>query len=189
MRLADIALVVWVAVWIAMGVAVAHEVRALSELSGTVTAVGQATRQVGDAVESIGGVPIVGDSVGQIGASVRRAGDSAVQSGRTSGHSVRRLSVLLGIALAAIPIAPVLALYLPARALWWRERRALARVRAAAGDDPRFALWLARRALERQPYHRLAAAVERPWEPADEAAAHALASAELRRLGLERRRA
>jgi hypothetical protein len=124
--------------------------------------------------------------VGNVGASVQRAGASAVRSGRTSGRSVRRLSVLLGIALAAIPIAPVLAVYLPARVRWWRERRALAAVRTAAADDPRFELWLARRALERLPYRRVAAAVERPWEPADEAAARALATEELRRLGLER---
>jgi hypothetical protein len=186
MRLADVALVLWVALWIAMGFAVAHEVRALSELSGTVTEVGRATSEVGGAVESIGGLPLVGDRVSNVGASVQRAGASAVQSGRSSGRSVRRLSVLLGIALAAIPIAPVLAVYLPRRVHWWRERRALAGVRAAAGDDPRFQLWLARRALERLPYRSVASAVERPWEPADEAAARALAAEELRRLGLER---
>jgi hypothetical protein len=188
MRLADVALVLWIALWIAVGFAVAHEVRALSELSGTVTEVGQATRQVGGAVESIGDLPLVGDRVGQVGASVERAGASAVHSGRTSGRSVRRLSVLLGIALAAIPIAPVLAIYLPARVRWWRERRALSAVRAAADDDPRFELWLARRGLERLPYRRIAAVAERPWEPADERTAHALAHEELRRLGLGRGR-
>ncbi len=160
--------------------------RALSEFSGTVTEVGRATRDVGGAVQSIGAVPLVGDRIGNVGTSVERAGASAVRSGRTSGRSVRRLSVLLGIALAAIPIAPVLAVYLPARVRWRRERRALAQVRAAADGDPRFELWLARRALERLPYRTVAAVVERPWEPADEEAARALAVAELRRLDLDR---
>ncbi len=187
--LADLAVALWAAAWIAMGVVVAHDVRGMTQLSRTLVDVGVATRNVGTAVGAIGGVPLVGDRIGNIGDSVTRAGNSAVRSGRTSGGSVRRLSTLLGVAIALIPVVPVLAVYVPGRWTWTRERRALARIQQHAGDDPLLEPWLARRALERLPYRELVAISARPWEPADHETAAALADAELRRLGLSPRRA
>lgn len=189
MRTLDYVLAVWVAAWLAMGVAVASELRGLTELSTTLVEVGQSTGRIGSTLRAVGELPLVGDQIQGPAEDVQRAAASAVRSGRSSRSSIETASALLGIAVAVIPSVPPLALYLPMRMRWSRDRRALLAVRDAAGDDPRFELWLAKRALERLPYAQVAAVVERPWEPADEAAARALADAELARFGLRRDRA
>jgi hypothetical protein len=184
MRVGDLLLAIWIAAWIAMGVVVAGELRDLRQLSDTVVQAGRATEEVGRTLDLLGDVPLVGDRLAEPARQIEQAGTSSVRSGRTSRRSVEHVSTLLGIALAVIPTVPVAAFYLPRRLRWQRDRRALSAVQRAAGGDPRFELWLARRALERLPYERVAEIVDRPWEPADEQAARRLAAAELGRYGL-----
>jgi len=186
MRVADLLLAIWVAAWIAMGVAVASELGDLTDLSDTVVQAGRATEEVGRTIALLTDLPLVGDQLEGPAREIQRAGTSSVRSGRSSRSSVEDVSTLLGIAIAVIPTVPVAAFYLPRRVRWQRDRAALRAVQRAAGDDPRFDIWLARRALERLPYERVTAIVERPWEPADEPAARRLAAAELERFGLRR---
>jgi len=187
-RALDIALALWVAAWVGMGVAVAGELRNLTELSGTIVQTGSAVEQVGATLETLSGLPLVGDELRGPAREIREAGASAVNSGRSSAASVRDASTLLGIAIAVIPTAPLLALWLPLRVRWERDRRALRAAANRAGDDPAFEVWLARRALERLPYKTLTDLVAEPWHGATRTQARELADAELRRHGVERGR-
>src|SRR5205085_4768538 len=100
-------------------------------------------------------IPFAGGRIVTVAARIRAAGQSAEASGRESRHSVRELSILLGIAIGLIPSVPVLGLYAPLRIGRVREVRAVRRALAEAGDDDAFQEFLARRAAENLPYHRL----------------------------------
>ncbi len=56
----DLLLILWAALWIALGVRVAHEVRGLAELSTTVGSVGRAVTSVADTLR---GIPLIGDQI------------------------------------------------------------------------------------------------------------------------------
>lgn len=118
----DVAIVLWAVVWVFMGLRVADEVRGLSELSTTVIDVGVAVESAGVAIGSLSEVPFAGDRVAKPSAEVRAAGRSAIASGRSSRDSIRDLSTLLGVAVAVIPTAPLLFIYLPLRVAWSRAR-------------------------------------------------------------------
>jgi hypothetical protein len=188
----DVALVLWTAAWIWVGVTVALEIRGLARLSDTAGAVGRAIERTGAALSSLDGLPVIGDRTSEPAAAIREAGESAIRSARESRSSVDTSSILLGISLAVIPSVPVLLLYVPQRLSVARERRELRRALARGGDaDPALETLLARRALYTVPYHRLRAVSDSP-EADFESGRHAeLAAAELWRLGLKppRRRA
>jgi hypothetical protein len=181
----DAAIVAWAILWVLMGLRVADEVRGLSELSGTVIEVGVAVQSAGEAIGSLSDVPFAGDRVRQPSEDIRAAGRSAVASGRSSRESVRDLSTLLGFAVAVIPTAPLLFVYLPARVGWWRDRRAVAEMLrdAPAGGQRAVHALLARRALGAVSYRHL----QRSGllgGALDERDVEQLAAAELRRLRL-----
>ncbi|UTI63030.1 hypothetical protein NBH00_16890 [Paraconexibacter antarcticus] len=180
----DVLIAAWVVLWIVLGLAIAGEVRGLRQLSTTVGRVGVALEQTGSTVDGLSGVPLVGDRIGRTGRDISAAGDSAVASGRHSRRSIHNLSWMLGLFLAVIPSAPVLALYLPARVLDARERRTLRRHVVANGASPALRRLLARRALATLPYQVLLELDADPlghWAPG---VLEELADAELARLGL-----
>lgn len=122
--LIDAAIVIWAVVWVFMGLRIADEVRGLSELSTTVIDVGVAVESAGVAIGSLSDIPLAGDRIERPSADIRAAGRSAVVSGRSSRESIRDLSTLLGVAVAVIPTAPLLFIYVPLRTGWVRiERR------------------------------------------------------------------
>ncbi len=183
----DVLLMIWAVAWVAVGVQVAHEVDGLSRLSDTVATVGRAVDSSGQALESIAGIPLVGDRVRGPAARVREAGRSALASGRRSRESVHNLSPLLGFAVALIPTVPLLAIYLPLRVVGLRERRAVIRLVREHRDDPRLSRLLAQRALSRLSYGDLAAATldANGGDPA-RGSTELLAAAELARVGVRR---
>lgn len=185
--LTDVALAAWVALWIWMGVTVAGELRDLESLSSTLARVGRATTQAGQTLGSFGDLPLIGERVRGPALQITEAGRSAVVSARTSASALRQTSTLLGIAIALIPSVPLVALYVPRRVRWLRDRAALRRAQDAARPDPRFDAWLARRASARLPYHRVLRATPPAWT-AENARDPELADAELARYGLERER-
>jgi hypothetical protein len=182
--LLDLALLTWTLWWVGAGVAVAIEVRGLAELSGTAAESGRAAIAVG---ETLGGLPVVGGEVAEPAEAIRRAGEDAVVSARSARASARRVGVLLGVSIAAIPSLPVLLLYLPARVATARERRTLARAIATGGrglDEV-----LAQRAVAHLPYRTLRAVSDDPAGDLDAGRHGALADAELAWFGIDRRMA
>jgi hypothetical protein len=179
LRLLDAATAAWVAVWIGLGVAIGVNVDHLTQLSHSVTLAGSAVQAVGKTLGALGGVPFVGGSIGHAAEQIQQAGASTVASGPSSASSVGTLSWLLAVAVAVLPSAPVLGVYLPLRIGRAREARALARSARDHGRDPHFRDFLARRALASLPYRGLP---EGAWTAADR---DRYAEAELRRLGLD----
>jgi hypothetical protein len=114
-RLADVVLVAWAAIWAGLAVGVFFEVRGLRDVSDTLVRTGHAIDRTGAALETLADVPILGERVRGYAAEVRRAGRSAQKSGRTSRGHVETLAVLLALAVGLIPTAPLIALYVPLR--------------------------------------------------------------------------
>jgi len=185
-RLLDVAMVLWTAGWIVLAVAIGRQVQHLTQLSDTVTRAGAAVRDTGTALRTLENVPFVGQRIGELATRIDEAARSAVASGRDSRESVQRLSVLLTVAIAISPTIPVLALYMPFRISRARDVRAVRQAARRAWDDPAFQEFLARRAVENLPYHRLREITPNPWRDLEQGRFEPLAEAELRRLGLRR---
>ena len=182
----DAILVLWVVAWIAIGLAVARDVRNLTALSDTVVRAGTAVGETGRALRALEGLPFVGDRIGRVAGQVDAAAAQAVRSGRESRDSVQSLSVLLGFSVGVIPTLPILAMYVPFRVSRAREARAIRKAAVRAQGDPMFEEYLAHRAVENLPYHKLREITANPWRDLEEGRHSALADAEIDRLGLRR---
>jgi hypothetical protein len=185
-RILDSLAVVWVCLWIGIGYLVFHEVRGLSSLSGTVILAGKAIDATASTIASISGLPLVGGQVAELARQAQDAARSAIANGRASRDDIDRLAILLWIAIAAAPTAPLLVLYGLLREGWRRDVCSLRELAAGARDDPAFDQFLARRALQHLPYRRLREISENPWRDIDEGRTRPLADAELARVGLRR---
>jgi hypothetical protein len=182
MRRLNVALAIWAAFWIAIGAYTAYEVASLRALSHTVVKAGTATESTGHALAAVGHLPFVGGRIGHLAAQAVAAGASARASGASTATTIDRLAVLLGIAIALIPTVPLLALYLPLRIGWRRDRNAVRRAVAKWDGEPGLEAFLAQRALAHLPYHELR---ELGYDGIHGSASDAeLAAAELSRLGL-----
>lgn len=184
MRLLDVLLVVYVVVWVVLGVLIAADIRRQADLSDHVTRIGEALTDIGESLDVLAGLPLVGGNVGEVTGRVTDAGESVQQSGRDSRASLERMGVLVGVAFAALPLVLVLPLYLPVRLAWRREVRAVAA--ALAGGVPDLDRVLARRALAALPYERLLELGPDPWARLEAGDVRDLADGELERLGLAR---
>ena len=179
--LLDLLLLTWAALWIVVGIAVAHEVRGLAQISDTVAKVGRATTTVGETIRTL---PLIGGSLGDPADEISAAGRDAVASAHSARESARAVSSLLGLSIALIPSLPVLLLYVPGRIAGARERRTLARA-VARGREPWVDEVLARRALVHLPYRRLRELSDDPVADLRAGRHDALAAAELEWFGVD----
>jgi hypothetical protein len=184
--LLDAGVIVWVVAWIVVGLAIGREVKDLRQLSDTVVTAGQAVQETGQALHTLESVPFIGNRIAQFDQRIQAAGRSAVASGRESRASIANLSLLLTLAVGVIPTVPLVALYAPFRVSRRRDIRFIRKSAREYGQDPAFEEFLARRAAENLPYHRLREVTENPWRDLEEGRYRALADAELARLGLKR---
>jgi hypothetical protein len=178
--LLHVALALWSAAWICMGVTVGHEVRGLGELNGTVERLGRAVTDVGGV---IGALPLVGERAAGPAEEISGAGRDAVASAGEARSNARSVGLLLGISIALIPSSPVLLLYIPRRISLARERRALKRA-VLRGRSPELDRLLAERALFHLPYHRLRKVSDDPAGDLRNGRHGALADAELEWFGV-----
>ena len=177
MRRLNVALAIWAALWIGIAAYTAYEVAALRTLSHTVVKAGVATESTGHALAAVGHIPFVGGRISQLAAQTVAAGASARASGASTATTIDQLAVLLGIAIALIPTVPLLALYVPLRLGWRRDRNAVRNAVARWDGEPELEAYLAQRAVTYLPYEALR---DGSWSDGE------LAAAELRRLGLDR---
>ena len=105
----------WCALWLVVGVWTGYELWQLSDLGMTVAGSGRALESVGSALESLAPVPVVGDRTAELGAEVRGNAAQIVSGAGEARGSMRRLAILLGLAISLVPSAPVLALHLAVR--------------------------------------------------------------------------
>jgi hypothetical protein len=184
MRWLNVAIAIWAAFWIGVAAYTAYEVAALRTLSHTVVKAGAATESTGHALAAVGHLPFVGGSIARLAAQAIAAGATARASGASTATTIDQLAVLFGIAIGLIPTVPLLALYLPLRLSWKRDRKSVRRAVAKWDGEPGLEAFLAQRALAHLPFAELR---ELGYDGTAGSAPNAdLAAAELRRLGLDR---
>ena len=104
----DVAAVAWTLGWAAVGWVVYNQVLGLRDLSDSVVVAGQQLHQTSRTIRSFGGIPFVGDEIDDVARSAEIASRSALKSGRESRETVHDVAFLLGLAVAASGIFPVL---------------------------------------------------------------------------------
>ena len=166
--LLDVGTVLWVVVWVRVGL----------WLHGLVLRLEGPGRGLEDAGNRIAGwrIPILGDRLGPItsgGEALQRAGD-------TQQDVVQTLAVWLAVLLAGVPIGWLLVRYLPGRLRWAREAAAASHLRSQPAAAQLFAL----RALANRPVHRLRRVAADPAGAYARGDYEALAALELAELGL-----
>jgi hypothetical protein len=163
----DALLLLWVLLWLWLGVRVGQEVSGLAQLSDRVTSTGAAIEAVGGSLGSLSDVPLVGGGIGESAERITEAGRGAASKGRESRDTIESLSVLLGLAIALVPTLPVLALYGPLRLARRREAVALREVSGRVDSDPAVRGLLAERARATMPLAALMREVPEPWSAGD----------------------
>lgn len=108
LRLLDGFIGLWLVLWVTLGALTAVSLWQLSGLGDTVTTSGQAIVSSGEALESVGSVPVVGERPADLGRQVQSAGAEVSARGQDVKGQLRRLAVLLGLAIALLPTTPVL---------------------------------------------------------------------------------
>jgi hypothetical protein len=184
--LLDAIAVLWIVVWIVVGVLLAREVRELTELSATLEQAGGAIEQTGQGLRQVADVPFIGGQIRAFGERVEETGSRTRLDAAETRESIEALSRALGAVVALMPSALLLALYLPARVLWHRESSAVRRALRRDPSSPALQEFLARRAAATLPYHELRRVSENPWADLGEGRYDRLAEAELGRLGVRR---
>jgi hypothetical protein len=187
-RTLDVVVLVWVIAWIGMGVYVGRDIRELRQVPRTASSTGRAINDVSGSLRRLASLPLVGSRVAPLADRARGEARSIEVASRATDQSIRELSILLGIAVALAPTVPLLALFVPLRISQEREARAFRRAVRQKTDDPVFEEFLARRAAENLPYHRLRQISPDPWRDIGTGRVRDLADAELRRVGVSRSR-
>jgi hypothetical protein len=110
-RSVEVAVALWVALWLVVGVWTGVEVWRLSNLTQTVADSGQAIGEVGQGLQSLDAVPLVGEEAARLGTRVRDNGVDIIAGAQQAQGSFRRLSLLLGVTIAFVPTVPVVAMH------------------------------------------------------------------------------
>jgi hypothetical protein len=181
---ADLFFVLWLVAWVWVGHVVQHGTMQLSvvgrQTDASATSLAGGLTSAGDSLRDL---PVVGGGVAAPFDQMSSASQSLAEAGRSQVTAVHRLSWVLGISIATIPILTLGVFLVPARWRFAREATAGARFIDAAEDLDLFAL----RALTRQPMHLLAKISDDPagaWRARDPDVVTALAALELRDSGL-----
>jgi hypothetical protein len=184
--LTDLFVVVWVYAWIKAAMWVYDLVEKLAvpgqKLQGAGT--GLADNLAG-AGKQVGRIPAVGDDIAKPFGRAADAARALASAGQEQQAIVHQLALVVVAVVLAVPLGLVLFGWLPLRVRWIRRAGAAAAVRRMEGGEDLLAL----RALATQPLRRLTRLdpdIAQAWRRDDPAAVTALATLELKRLGLRR---
>ena len=136
-----------------------------------------------EAAEQAARVPAVGEDLRQPFDAASDSLGNVVASANNQVESIERLALVAGWLVFLIPVALVLALWLPRRVRFYRQARASQAFLDSSADLDLFAL----RAMASQPLYVLAGVSDDPvraWREGDRQVIDALAAIELRRNGL-----
>ncbi|MEV4344045.1 hypothetical protein AB0J83_06160 [Actinoplanes sp. NPDC049596] len=181
----DIAVVIWVYLWVRAGLWVHDMVEKLGVPGAKLeSAGGGIADNLSDAGGKVGRVPLVGDDLVKPFNGAADAARNLAEAGHDQQEVVGRMAIIMALAAVAVPLALVLFVWLPMRVRWIRRAATATAVRnEPAGRD-----LLALRALAGQPLSKLAKMgpdIAQSWRNGDAEAVDALAELELRRLGLK----
>jgi hypothetical protein len=177
--------VAWVLLWALLGGWTGVTLWHAADAGDTISSSGRALSTVGRGLQGLGELPIVGEATGPVGDRVVATANGISDRGQQLKGQLRRLGVLMGVALLLIPVVPVLGLYLPLRIARHRDVSALRRDVSARPDDPGLDRYLADRARTVLPY-RTVVALSGGAVAGSAAGDRRLADAELARLGVRR---
>lgn len=179
--LADIALVVWVFLWVRIGFRVKELVDALGAPGRTIEDAGSGFAEtLLSAAREVGEVPVVGEALQAPLEAAADAGRVLQRAGASQQDVVHSLALWLGVLLALIPILFALSQWLPRRLRWIREASAAHRLRVDSEDLQLFAL----RAVATRPLDQLRRATPDPAAAFAAGDYEELAAIELEELGL-----
>lgn len=179
--IADIAIVLWVFLWVRIGLRVQELVNALGTPGRTIEDAGSGfTETLLSAAREVGDVPVVGDALQSPLEAAADAGRVLQRAGASQQEVVHTLALWLGILLALVPILFGLFQWLPRRVRWIREASAAHRLRVDSDDLQLFAL----RAIATRPLDRLRRAAPDPAAAFAQGDYEPLAAIELEELGL-----
>ena len=180
----DLFVLVWSVVWAVIGILVNRVIAVLAiPARETARTASKLMDNMRDAAEQAARVPGVGEDL-------RRPFDAAsvsltnlINSANEQVASIERLALIGGWVVFAIPVAMVVALWLPRRIRFYRQAKASQVFLDSTADLDLFAL----RAMASQPLYVLAAVSDDPvkaWRDGDRRVIDELAAIELRRNGL-----
>jgi len=180
----DLAVLVWTAIWVLVGLAVYDAIATISE----------AGRQVEHGANGIAGslasaghgaqrIPVVGDAVSKPLTSASEAALDIANAGHSLDTTASWLAVLLAVAVVAVPILIVDMPWLVLRLRFFRRKWAVTGLAATPAGEQLLAL----RALTSRAPRKLAAISADPvggWRREDPTVIRALAALELRSAGI-----
>jgi hypothetical protein len=179
--LGDLAVLVWVAAWVAAGLALYRLVERLAGPGRTLEQAGAAfSDDVGGLQEQVGRIPAVGDDLQEPFGRLGGLGRTLVEAGQAQQEVVHQLALFLGVVVAAAPVAALLVVWLPRRVAWAREAGAASRLRLAGADLELFAI----RAVANRPLRQLRRVTPDPAGALRAGDYEGLAALELQSLGL-----
>ena len=180
----DLLVLLWVWAWVRLAYVVRDATLALAAPGEQIESAGSGLAgKLRDAGSSVGDLPLVGDQVRTPFDGAGDAADQIAAAGAAQVEAVQTLAFWLALAVGAIPVLVLLAVYLPLRWRFVREATAGKRYVDSGADLDLFAL----RAMANQPLHRLARVSDDPvraWRDGDATVVRALAFLELRDTGL-----
>ena len=181
----DVLLLLWVVVWLKLAAVVHDATLGLATPGEKIAAAGTGLAgRLRDAGATVGDLPLVGDEARTPFDGAGRAADQIAAAGTAQVDAVHTLAFWLALAVGAIPILVLLAVYLPLRWRFIRQATAGQRFVDSGSDLELFAL----RAMAHQPLHRLARVSDDPvgaWRQGDRDVVRALAELELGDVGLD----
>jgi len=178
-------MVFWVVLWMVVGVWSGLQIFALTGLADSTVSSGRALQTAGEAIGSMADLPVIGDRTGELGEEVSATGRGVVENGAEAGRSVRMLGVLIGVAVALGPVGPVLLFYLPVRLAQRQEASDVAAALRGPDAGARLRAQLAHRAVANLSLRELETISTDPIADLAGGRHHALARAEVVRLGLD----
>ncbi len=178
---ADGAMVIWVLLWVGVGLKLyssIDDLRAASD-SAASSGAGLASRFTAIA-QNVRALPLIGGALERPFADAAAASRALQDAGASASSSVHSMAIWSGLLVALLPIIWLAARYVPARIRWVREATAAATMRIDADDLRLFAI----RAIATQPLDALQRACPDPGAALAAGDYAPLAALELRRLGL-----
>jgi hypothetical protein len=178
----DLALVVWVVLWVRLGLRV-HEM--VLRLGGPGEAVERAGEQLAGTGASGGArvedLPLIGGALRRPFDAIASGGESLVRAGELQQDAAASLALVVALVLAGLPILWLAGRYLPWRTGVVREATAAARLRDAGAGPELFAL----RALSNRSLAQLASVSADPWADYRAGRHDRLAALELDAVGIQ----
>jgi predicted PurR-regulated permease PerM len=183
LRRLDVVVAVWTLVFLVHGVVAGIELWNLSGLSTTLRQASTAIDEAGRGVALVQHIPLIGTGAGTLADSIQASAVNLRADAAQVGSTARVLSVVIGVAVVLVGLAPLTLMYLPLRIARSRETRALARLLRQPAELL-LVEHLAHAAVNRLPYSQLRRLTPTPWRDLEQGHHHHLAAAELRRLGV-----